>query len=370
MATSCRKERFQVDFYSSFLTPDEAEALYNHLEQTVVWSNQITPGRRVNQNYGDAGISYKLVFGPKVVVRKVILWGPDSGVPGAVLWAIKERLTTLTGSPYNYVVIQRYPNGKVGIAPHRDKEIGSGTDISGVSLGYPRTLTLTPPRYNQVDTLPLKLSLGSGSLYVLKPPTNDHWAHSIEKDPEILWPRISLTYRYQDPPLPLTSALPKDLVALVPLDDLVSYHPQVKRAGVIPYAVLNMEIVWILGVSPLGRLSDFGGGCNSSRGETALECILRETDEESSGLLTEPIRQSIENRQGLIVWRSRSRVGPPYRYILFAPIPYYDYMLNFKPNSEVTRLVWVRQTEALDPRTRIEVFHTPLHQYIRQLRRL
>ena len=359
---SYQRDRLLVDFYSSFLTPEESTALFQYLEQNVPWSKEITPGRRVNQNYGDPGVSYEITVGygrpsgPVRIKREVKPWGTG------VLWAIKERLTAVTGAHYNYVVVQRYPSGKVGINPHRDKEMASGTDIAGISLGATRTLTLSPPKW--VAESPLEISLPPGSLYVLKPPTNDHWSHSIEKEPDVTEPRISLTYRYTDPPpLPITHQV-TEFLAQVPVDDLFSYRSQIKRAGVIPYSSYQNEIFWLMGISNSRRLSDFGGSCNE--GETPIGCLLREVEEESTGVLTGLVRDSIGRREGIILWRSG---GPPYRYFLFAPIPYQNFTSAFKPNSEVQALTWVRQSEAVDSKLDLKVFEPPLHQLLRQLRK-
>jgi alkylated DNA repair dioxygenase AlkB len=67
--------------------------------------------------------------------------------------------------------------------------------ISGVSLGATRILKMTPPKYNKKDTEPIFITLNPGSLYVFKPPTNNHWSHCIEKDYNVKNARISLTYR-------------------------------------------------------------------------------------------------------------------------------------------------------------------------------
>lgn len=188
--TSYKKERLHLDFYPHLLT-EEAEELFQFLEKNVPWTSKITPGKRVNQNYGDEGMSYKLRFGEKVIERKVLPW---SDLP--LLLTLRERISKVTGAEYNYCVIQRYPNGNVGINPHRDREMKPNTDIAGLSLGSTRILTMTPPRYSK-DQTPLHIPLPPGSLYVLKPPTNQHWAHSIEKEQDIRDPRISLTFRLQ-----------------------------------------------------------------------------------------------------------------------------------------------------------------------------
>lgn len=180
--------RLSVDWYPQFLSSEESQALFDYLEASVPWTKDITPGRRVNQNYGDPGVSYKLTFGDKVIVREVLPWDQCS-----VLKVVKDRLESLTEARYNYCALLRYPNGKVGIAPHRDKEIKSGTCIAGISLGATRKFKLLPPYYAQCA--PIELTLPPGSLYVLRPPTNDCWAHCIEPDPTVKEPRISLTYR-------------------------------------------------------------------------------------------------------------------------------------------------------------------------------
>lgn len=188
---SYKGERFNVEFYPSFLSEAEATILYNHIESSAKWSSKITPGKRVNANYGDPGVSYQLKIRDAIIDRKVLPW---KELP--ILELVRDRLINLSKSKYNYCVVQRYPSGNVGIKAHRDKEMKSGTDIAGVSLGSKRTLILYPPNYNGVNTMAVKLELPPGSLYILKPPTNDHWTHSIEKDGTVTAPRISLTFRY------------------------------------------------------------------------------------------------------------------------------------------------------------------------------
>lgn len=191
-------ERLNVHFHPHFLSDKEAKLLFKYIEERVPWSNEITENKRVNQNYGDKDISYKLTFGGyqdrpvQVIERKVKEW---KELP--ILETIKEKLSIITETKYNYCVIQRYPNGKIGIKPHKDREMLPGTIISGISLGATRILTLTPPKYNKIDKSEIHIGLVPGSLYVLMPPTNDHWSHSIEKDFSIKEPRISLTFRQQ-----------------------------------------------------------------------------------------------------------------------------------------------------------------------------
>lgn len=190
-----RKKLFDLDLYPMFLGEENTRKLYEYLE-TFDWKSL---RKRSNLNFGDDGISYTVKVGGfnnrplKEIVRHVQPW-KDFG--SNALEEIRDAITELTGARYNYCVIMRYPNSKIGIKKHRDKEMKNGTDIAGVSIGYPRVLRMVPPSYVGVpaENIPLR----SGSLYVIKPPTNDHWMHSIEPETSDIKNsvRYSLTFRY------------------------------------------------------------------------------------------------------------------------------------------------------------------------------
>lgn len=179
------REKLLVLVFNDFLTKTEVEFLYDNLENTAPWKMR---NRRTTLTYGDKGVSYKYKLYGKEIHRIAIPWTQD-------LFDIKERIRKITSNDYNYVVAQRYPNGKSGINPHRDKEMKRGTDICGVSLGTKRTFLLTPPKWIKEESI--EIPLPPGSLYILKSPTNDYWSHSIVKD-DSTEPRISLTYRFTD----------------------------------------------------------------------------------------------------------------------------------------------------------------------------
>jgi len=185
-------DRLDLDFWDSFLDAEESDWWLDFLESTV-FTKTPTPHRRSNQNYGDPGISYTLRLGGygsrplKIIERPVLEWLPD-------LKDLKDRVELATKAKYNYCVVQRYPSGRVGINPHRDKEMVSGTTIAGISLGQTRTLTMGPPRWLVDEVLPVDIELGPGSMYVLKPPTNDYWSHCIQRDSTTEC-RLSLTFR-------------------------------------------------------------------------------------------------------------------------------------------------------------------------------
>jgi alpha-L-fucosidase/alkylated DNA repair dioxygenase AlkB len=172
-----------IDFYSNLLSETQCNELFQTLETGADWGNNITSEKRATRTYGDTGLSYRLDFYGKITIKKAIPW---EELP--ILLHVRNLLQELTHQTYNICVIQRYPNGKVGIAAHKDREMTSGTTICGLSLGETRVLTMSR------NSKRIHIRLVPGSIYVLNPPTNDYWFHSIEID-ETLGPRISLTFR-------------------------------------------------------------------------------------------------------------------------------------------------------------------------------
>ena len=165
-----------IDVHKVFSTED-ASTLFDFFQSLHSWN----PNRRQKLLYGDPGLEYKIVFKGKPVVYPVKPWIPE-------ILHIKSQIEALTGDNYTVCVVHYYPNGSIGINPHRDKEMIAGTTIVGLSLGAERTLEMS--RGGKTTSIPLY----NGSIYILYPPTNDFWAHCIPKD-ETSTPRISLTFR-------------------------------------------------------------------------------------------------------------------------------------------------------------------------------
>lgn len=94
-----RANHLKVDFYPSYIP--NPEELFDYFEANTQWSKKVTPGRRVNQNYGDDGIFYELNFGGyggkelKTIRRDVISW---DNLP--LLEQIKNELAVFTDIDY------------------------------------------------------------------------------------------------------------------------------------------------------------------------------------------------------------------------------------------------------------------------------
>jgi alkylated DNA repair dioxygenase AlkB len=174
------RNELDVDFYPNLLTPELAHGWYQYLEAILPHAN-----RRNTTLFGDDGIIYKVRYQNIDTEKHVLPWNHLPALP-----ELKTLVERLTDQQYTVCAIQRYPNGNIGINPHRDREMILGTRIAGLSLGATRTLSFT---HNYFD--PVNIRLPSGSLYVMNPPTNQKWLHSIVKDPSVTQPRFSLTFR-------------------------------------------------------------------------------------------------------------------------------------------------------------------------------
>ena len=130
------------------------------------------------------GKDHAVVFRGKEVVRKAQPFTEN-------ILKIKKRIENYTGEIYNSAFVQYYPSGKVGINPHRDKEVKRGC-ICSISIGDTRNFTFR--RENEK----LELKLDHASLLIIRPPTNFYWTHELEPKVEFSgeekW-RLSIIFR-------------------------------------------------------------------------------------------------------------------------------------------------------------------------------
>lgn len=185
-----------IRVYHRFLHAGWCTALLEYLVKEVPWPHShhnqsgVLSKRRNKKIYGEIP-SYSATFQGKTLTTTVYPW---EQMP--VLRDIRDLIATATGQPYNVCVLQLYNNGAVGIKPHFDKEMKSGTIIASISLGETRTMTFTrTARCHPDSPSTLSLPLVSGSLCTLDPPTNDRYLHSIDTD-ATQGRRMSMVFRY------------------------------------------------------------------------------------------------------------------------------------------------------------------------------
>lgn len=163
-----------VKLINNYLSSQEAQNLYD-----IIYALSWNITKRNTKVYGDT----KTLDGFKEYKYKD--W---SEIPELI--TLKDKLEKdEKDSIYNVCIIQFYPNGKIGIGAHRDKEVPVNSKITGISLGSTRTLRLS--RGNKK----YDLSLENGSKYNIEGVTNQFWSHEILESNEVDEPRISLTFR-------------------------------------------------------------------------------------------------------------------------------------------------------------------------------
>ncbi len=157
----------------------------------------------------------------------------------------------------------------------------------------------------------------------------------------------------------------------------------VTRTGVIPFALSEDTEFWLLGrLVKSNRYSDFGGQCLVTIGETPYECLLREVEEESNGLLNEEIKNKLDSifeavdihhqdvDDQIIVWKWINRNNPQdLSYLIFIELDnpdLVDITDRFEGNEE-NRLIGWYDLKYLQETATISDFNTSIQKYLRQL---
>jgi alkylated DNA repair dioxygenase AlkB len=175
-------DRFKVDYVPEFITLQESVNLFNLLENKFKKYQ-----KRQSLIFANPDVKYTIHYRNQIMTKTSLPWIPE-------LLIIKNKLEAFLKENYKEItlttcVIQRYPTGKTGIKPHRDKELNHATPICGISLGQTRILDMG----NYKSTV-LSLPLENQSLYLILPGTNDYFTHSIKED-DSKNIRLSLTFR-------------------------------------------------------------------------------------------------------------------------------------------------------------------------------
>nr|WNL49847.1 NUDIX hydrolase [Marseillevirus sp.] len=152
-------------------------------------------------------------------------------------------------------------------------------------------------------------------------------------------------------------------VSLSTLDKFLSDDEGVIRVGVVPYVLVGKRQYWLLAQQGDGRISDFGGG--RKRTETLVDALLREVTEESSGLLTDSVKNAIQKQRDALVLHSccgkQNQIGG---YIIWLRIDMVD-IAKFRPNKETKGLLWMEKTRVLKHRP--GSFNRSITQYMKFL---
>jgi alkylated DNA repair dioxygenase AlkB len=94
---------------------------------------------------------------------------------------LKDEVEAKVGSPFNFVLVNYYADGKDSISPHSDDEafLGPLPCIASLSLGSPRDFHMKHKENKSLATE--KWNLTSGTMIVMRGETQSKWLHSIPK---------------------------------------------------------------------------------------------------------------------------------------------------------------------------------------------
>ncbi|CAH1971931.1 unnamed protein product [Acanthoscelides obtectus] len=192
--TKISGDRLDLD-YGIVLPKTVANQVFKYLEDTIeYYEGELTQVRifgkfhkipRQQVAFGDDGLKY--TFSGVTVPAKPWTNVLDSGC--------------LTGHHYNFVLINRYRNGKDHIGEHRDaeKDLDRNSPIVSISLGQQRNFILkhgeSRGKNKSKSIRPVKLALEHGSILLMNPPTNEIWYHSLPPCKTAPGVRINLTFR-------------------------------------------------------------------------------------------------------------------------------------------------------------------------------
>lgn len=137
--------------------------------------------------YGDPGTHYRF-SGTTVAARPWI----------APLAELRDRVSERIEAPLNFVLVSYYRDGSDYMGWHSDdeKDLGDEPLVASVSLGAARDFRF---RSRADRKRAFTMTLGNGSLLVMRHPTNRDWQHQLPKRggsvPGRIAPRLNLTFR-------------------------------------------------------------------------------------------------------------------------------------------------------------------------------
>ncbi|RTL24994.1 MAG: alpha-ketoglutarate-dependent dioxygenase AlkB [Burkholderiales bacterium] len=181
----------EVLFSRAVQLPKPDDALLQELIETTPWRHEAVTiyGKHFMQPrliawYGDAGQRYSY----SGITLEPLPWTQT-------LEGLRKVVEELSGERFNSVLLNYYRDHRDSMGFHSDdeKELGRAPTIGSLSLGATRTFTLKHKTKSELK--PVRLELPSGSLMVMKGPTQAFWKHGIDKQAKPCGPRVNLTFR-------------------------------------------------------------------------------------------------------------------------------------------------------------------------------
>ena len=188
----------EIYYERNFLAAEEATKLFDVLQAKCAWERRKTSFKsavpRDEAYYGDPGTNYTysrreykfLAWIPELLSLKTRV---ESATPESAITNLKlPRLS------YNAVLCILYRNGNDSVGLHADAEPEMGPVIASVSLGAARLFRLKA----QNGAIAFAERLPHGSLLIMAGQTQKNFKHDVPKEPDVIQPRINLTFHRID----------------------------------------------------------------------------------------------------------------------------------------------------------------------------
>ena len=186
-----KADNLSVEYIENFFDFDQSQLYMKHLTNDIKWKRE-----KIR------------MWGREIVTKKRIAWYADEGKSytysgstfhpdqwNELLLEIKKYVEQYIKFQFNSVLLNEYPNGKVGMGWHSDDERELGIDpiIASLSFGANRDFIFKHKTDKSFENI--KIHLKSGSLLLMLGSTQHHWKHSLPKRLKVREPRINLTFR-------------------------------------------------------------------------------------------------------------------------------------------------------------------------------
>ncbi len=183
----------EVDYFSNFLTKEEAIALYDVLINTYrLHESQLTilaGGQLIETD------SFKFLFTtqelldnnshPESIHGKNYVWS-------GIMKDLKNKVEDFTGRSFDLAMCLFYPDGNFFAPYHNDQQTsGEDTLLPSISLGEVREFCFK----SEIDDTVYSMELEDGSLLLMGKYCQSHYVHSLPKDPKYKKGRINITFR-------------------------------------------------------------------------------------------------------------------------------------------------------------------------------
>lgn len=177
----------EVNYYGTVL--QNPQSYYERLMEEVAWQNDQT-----------------LIFGRLITTKRMVAWYGDEALEytysgmkkvaspwNTTLLELKRIVEHLTHETFNSCLLNLYHDGNEGMGWHSDaeKDLKENGTIASLSLGAERKFSF---RHKQSKER-IDLTLGNGSLLLMRGTTQKYWLHQLPKSKKITRGRINLTFR-------------------------------------------------------------------------------------------------------------------------------------------------------------------------------